>query len=153
MIGAFFDALIFFVALSKSERIVFLPFASSRIKFIGYLGVLNMHVPGQVFYNASGIDSNDSARMVFVWRVRGPDDWVLLGCGHLVGKLGRPKGILAGQFSVTFALPTGCAADEIVVTDHATGRTPLPGVTVRPCSNVFQVKIGRDSTASGAVGT
>jgi hypothetical protein len=114
---------------------------------------MNMNAPGQVFYNASGIDSNDSARMVFVWRVRGPDDWVLLGSGHLVGNLGRPKGIRAGQFSVTFALPAGCAADEIVVTDHSTSKMPLPSVIIRPCSTVYEIKIGgRDSTVSGAVG-
>jgi hypothetical protein len=109
--------------------------------------------PEEVFYNTSGIDPDDRAKMVFVWRVRGPDDWVLLGSGHLVGNLDRPKGIQAGQFSVTFALPTGCAADEIVVTDRATGKTPLPDVIVRPCSAVFEIKIGgRDSAGSGAVG-
>ncbi len=112
-----------------------------------------MNISGEVFYNASGIDLDDRAKRVFVWHIRQPDDYVLLGSGHLVGALGRPKGILAGQFSVTFPLPPGCAQNELAVTDDANGKTHLPGVIVRRCSTVFQIKIGgRDSTDSGAVG-
>jgi hypothetical protein len=91
-----------------------------------------VNVPGESFYNASGIDTNDRAKMVFVRRVKGPDDCVLLGSGHLVGALDMPKGTQAGQFGITFPLPPGCKADELVVTDDTIGKARLPNVIVRP---------------------
>lgn len=112
-----------------------------------------MNVPGEAFCNASGIDPDDKATMAFVWRVRGPDDYVLLGSGHLVGALGRPRGIKVGQFSITFPLPPGCAADELVVTDDATGKLHLPSL-IRPCSSVLEFKLGgRDSPGDRGVRT
>jgi hypothetical protein len=110
-----------------------------------------MNVPEEVFYNASGIDPDDRARRAFVWRVRGPDDCVLLGSGQLVGALGRPRGIKVGQFSITFPLPPGCAADELVVTDDATSIVLLPNV-MRPCSSVLELRLGgRESAGDHAV--
>ena len=113
-----------------------------------------MNVPGEAFYNASGIDSDDRAKMVFVRRVRRPDDCVLLGSGHPVGALGLPKGTQAGQFGITFPLPPGCEADELAVTDNATGKARLPSVIVRACSSVLEFKLGgRDSAGGRAVRT
>jgi hypothetical protein len=98
-----------------------------------------VNVPGQAFYNASGIDPDDRAKMAFVWHARGPDDYAPQGTGHLVGTFGRPKGISVGLFSVTFPLPHGRAADELV-SDDATGKARLPGVIVRPCSSVLKFR-------------
>ena len=87
-----------------------------------------------VFVNASGIDTNDGAKIIFVWcRNKGPEDYALLRSGHVVGAIGRPPGIAAGQFSVTFLLPPGCALDDVFVTDDKNGDQRLPGVTVTPC--------------------
>lgn len=91
-----------------------------------------MSVPREDFYNASGIDRDSRAKMALVWRVRGPDNCLLLGSDRLVGALGHPKGIQAGQFSITFALPTARAADEVVVTDDANSKARLPAVTCGP---------------------
>lgn len=91
------------------------------------------------FFNVSGIDPNDGAKIVSVWcrdsRAKGPDNYVLLGSGHVVdaGGCAPPPGISVGQFSVTFALPYGCSADDIVVTDDKNSKEPLPDVTVTPC--------------------
>ncbi|MES1179596.1 MAG: hypothetical protein ABUL43_00200, partial [Hyphomicrobium sp.] len=62
-------------------------------------------MPQGTFYNASGIDHNDGAKIVFVWGRDGSGKHVLLGSGQIVGALGRPPGISVGQFSVTFPLP------------------------------------------------
>jgi hypothetical protein len=102
-----------------------------------------MHLPAGAFCNVSGVDPNDGAKIVFVWhRDKGPEDYVLLGSGHVVGAIGRPPGIQTGQFSVTFPLPPACSADDIVVTDNMSGKEALPGVTVTPCSPVSGLKAG-----------
>jgi hypothetical protein len=96
-----------------------------------------MNLPQETFFNVSGIDLNDGAKIVFVWsRDKGPEDYVLLGSGHVVGAIGRPPGILIGQFSVTFLLPPGCSADDVFVTDDKNGEEHLRGVTVTPCLGV-----------------
>jgi hypothetical protein len=89
------------------------------------------------FFNVSGVDPNDCANTVFVWcRNESADDKLLLGSGHIVGPdvLARPPGILVGQFSVTFRLPTGCVASNIVVTDDKDGNEILPNVSITPCA-------------------
>jgi len=94
------------------------------------------HTQG-TFVNASGIDPNDGAKVVFVWcRDKGPEDYALLGSGHVVGAIGRPPGIEVGQFSVTFLLPSGCSTDDIFVTDDKIGKEHLRGVTITPCLGV-----------------
>ncbi len=92
-----------------------------------------MSVPQQIFVNVSGIDANADASIVFVWsRNKGPEDYVLVGSGHVVNvpAHARPPGIQAGQFSVTFLLPPGCSADDVFVTDDKSNGERLTGVTV-----------------------
>jgi hypothetical protein len=96
-----------------------------------------MNAPQGTFVNVSGIDPNDGAKIVFVWcRDKGPEDYALLGSGHVVGAIGRPLGIQAGQFSITLLLPSGCSTDDVFVTDDKIGKEHLRGVTVTPCSGV-----------------
>lgn len=112
-----------------------------------------MKLPQGAFVNVSGIDTNDGARIVFVWcRDKGPEDYALLGSGHVVGAVGcgRPPGVPAGQFSVTFLLPPGCSADDVFVTDDKTGKAHLPGVTVTPCLNVSGFQSEETVTPPGA---
>jgi hypothetical protein len=92
-----------------------------------------MNLPQQVFVNVSGIDPNDGATIVFAWcRNKGPEDYVLLGSGHIVNipAHARPHGIRAGQYSVTFLLPPGSSADDVFVTDDKSGSERLTGVTI-----------------------
>ena len=104
----------------------------------------------RAFVNVSGIDPNDGAKIVFVWcRGKGPEDYALLGSGHVVGAIGRPPGIQAGQFSVTFLLPSGCSADDVFVTDDKIGNEHLRGVTITPCLGVPGFRSG--GTAAPAV--
>jgi len=112
-----------------------------------------MNLPTGAFYNVSGIDPNEGAKTVFVWRRdKGTDDYALLGSGHVVGVLGRPPGIQQGQFSITFPLPPGCSAEDLVVTDDTSGKEPLPNVIRRPCSVVAEFKFGgRVSSGDRAV--
>jgi hypothetical protein len=96
-----------------------------------------MSAPQGTFVNVSGIDPNDGAKIVFVWcRDKGPEDYALLGSGHVVGAIGRPPGIQAGQFSITFLLPSGCSTDDVFVTDDKIGNEHLRGVTITPCLGV-----------------
>lgn len=95
-----------------------------------------VHSPHGRFVNASGVDPDEGANIVFVWcRNKGPEDYVLLGSGHVVRAVGsaRPPGILAGQFSVTFLLPPGCSEEDVFVTDDKNGKERLPDVKVTPC--------------------
>jgi hypothetical protein len=88
------------------------------------------------FFNVSGIDPNDGAKIVFVWcRAEGQPNYTLAGSGHVVGAgAGLPPGIRVGQFSVTFQLPLGCSTDSVVVTDDKHGKEFLSGVTITHCS-------------------
>ena len=91
-----------------------------------------MSVPGKsFFYTASGVDLRGGA---------GPDDCVLLSSGRMVAAHSRPKGIQAGQFTIPFAVPTGRAADEVVVSDAANSKARLPAVIGGPCPPVFEFK-------------
>ncbi len=95
-----------------------------------------MNLPQQVFVNVSGIDPNDGANIVFAWcRNKGPEDYVLLGSGHIVNipANARRPGIRAGQYSVTFLLPPGISVDDVFVTDDKSGSERLTGVTVTEC--------------------
>ena len=97
-----------------------------------------MNLPQQVFVNVSGIDPNDGATIVFVWcRDKGPEDYVLLGSGHIVDvpANARPPGIQAGQYSVTFLLRPGCSVEDVFVTDDKSGSERLTGVTVADLSH------------------
>jgi hypothetical protein len=67
------------------------------------------------------------------------------------GAVGRPPGILVGQFSVTFLLPPGCSADDVFVTDDTKGKEHLRGVTVTPCLGVPGFR--SEDTATPAVRT
>jgi hypothetical protein len=92
---------------------------------------------GGTFYNVSGVDTTEEARVVFVWWLdRSSGNRALLGSGHVlnVGAGHLPPGIRAGQFSVTFLLPPRRAADDIVVTDDTNSDAFLPDVTVTPCA-------------------
>jgi hypothetical protein len=113
-----------------------------------------MGTPHGTFINVSGVDPNDGARIVFVWcRDKGPEDYALLGSGHLVGAFGRPPGIQAGQFSVTLLLPAGCSADDVIVTDDKVGNEHLRGVTITPCLGVPQFPSEGAATAARHAGT
>lgn len=94
------------------------------------------------FFNVSGIDPKEDAKIVFVWCRNGDfDSDMLLGSGCVVGADGyRPPGIQVGQFSITFPLPAGCLADNILVTHDKNGKEPLSGVTLTRCADqaVFQ---------------
>ena len=98
------------------------------------------------FFNVSGIDPNDGAKIVFVWcRARGQDTDTLVGSGHVVGAGGGgglPPGIRVGQFSVTFELPAGCPDDSVVVTDDKSGKDFLPGVTLVACRTSARLQSG-----------
>jgi hypothetical protein len=94
------------------------------------------------FHNASGVDPNDGASIVFVWcRSRDHEGPRLLSSGHVVGAI-RPPGIAAGQFSITFPLPPGYSANDVVVTHDESGKQPLSNVTVAPCSAVASFQSG-----------
>jgi len=88
------------------------------------------------FFNVSGTDPTEGARVVFVWcRDNGSEEAILLATGHIAGADGSflPPGVPIGQFSVTFPLPPRNSATEIVVTDDKGGKeTPLD-VTITPC--------------------
>ena len=96
-----------------------------------------MNLPEGTFVNVSGIDPNDGAKIVFVWcRDKGLEHYSLLGSGHIVGAIGRPPGILVGEFSITFQPPPRCYASDVFVTDDKNGNEHLRGVTVTPCLGV-----------------
>jgi hypothetical protein len=112
-----------------------------------------MNLPQGIFVNVSGVDINDGAKIVFVWcRDKGPEDYALLGSGHVVGAIGRPPGIQAGQFSVTFLLPSGCSTDDVFVTDDKIGKEHLRGVTITPCLGVPGFRSEATATPAGRVG-
>jgi hypothetical protein len=88
------------------------------------------------FVNVSGINPHDGARRVFVWcRDKALENIVMLGSASVIGedRCGFLPGIEVGQFSVTVALPIGCAADAIFVTDENNCKVPLPNMAVKPC--------------------
>ena len=86
------------------------------------------------YFNASGIDPNENAETIFVRCRNGdPDDDILLGSGRAVGGGNLLPGIQVGQFSITFRLPGGCSADNIVVSRDKIGKELLSGVTLTRC--------------------
>ena len=94
------------------------------------------------FLNVSGIDPNDGASIVFVWgRNKDHRDPLLLGSGHVVGAI-RPPGIAAGQFSITFPLPPGYSASDVVVTHDESGKQALSDIRVTPCVAVASFQSG-----------
>jgi hypothetical protein len=100
------------------------------------------YIMNGAFHNVSGIDPNGGASIVFVWcRSRDHEGPLLLSSGHVVGAI-RPPGIAEGQFSVTFPLPPGYSANDVVVTHDESGEQALSNITVVPCSAVasFQSK-------------
>jgi hypothetical protein len=83
------------------------------------------------YFNVSGIDPNENAETIFVRCRNGdPDDDILLGSGRVVGGANLLPGIQVGQFSITFRLPGGCSADNIVVSRDKSGKEILSGVTL-----------------------
>jgi hypothetical protein len=96
------------------------------------------------FFRASGIDANDGAKVVFVWcRSEAQGSPLLVGSGHIVSAgVSLPPGIRLGQFSVTFLLPPGYSADNVVVTDDTDGKIFLPDVTVTDCSTSVGAHLG-----------
>jgi hypothetical protein len=88
------------------------------------------------YFNVSGIDRNEGASAVFVMcRPAASDGYVELGSGHIVGANGAfvPPGVQAGQYSVTFRLPEGCAPSSIGVRDDKNDKAFLKDVKVIPC--------------------
>jgi hypothetical protein len=87
-----------------------------------------------------------------IGRDKGLEDYALLGSGHVVGAVGRPPGIMVGQYSVTFLLPPGCSAEDVFVTDDKTGKEHLRGVSITPCLGVPGFRSEATATAAGRVG-
>ena len=88
------------------------------------------------YFNVSGIDRNEGASIVFVMcRSAASEGYVQVGSGHLVGANGAyiPPGVQAGQYCVTFRLPSGCSASSIVVRDDKNDKEFLNDVKVVPC--------------------
>jgi hypothetical protein len=88
------------------------------------------------YFNVSGTDRNEGASTVFVMcRSAASDGYVQLGSGHIVGANGAfvPPGVQAGQYSVTFRLPEGCAPSSIGVRDDKNDKAFLKDVKVIPC--------------------
>lgn len=88
------------------------------------------------YFNVSGVDQYEGAERVFVrYRNGNPDGDILLGSGRVVcvGVGILLPGIQVGQFSVTFLLPDGCSADNIVVSRDKSGKELLSGVTITRC--------------------
>ncbi len=89
------------------------------------------------FFNVTGVDPNEGAKIVFVWgRDGNTDASLLLGSGHVVRADGsaRPPGVAIGQFSVTFLLPAACLAGDVVVTDDVAGAGRMNSIVIVPCS-------------------
>jgi hypothetical protein len=100
-------------------------------------------VPGKsFFYTASGVDLRDGA---------GPEDCELLSSGRIVAAHSRPEGIQAGHFTIPFAVPTGRAADEVVVNDAANSKARLPAVIGGPCPPSLNLRDADVSTNGRAV--
>ncbi len=96
-------------------------------------------------FRVSGIDANEGAEVVFVWcRNQSSHGHTLLGSGHVVRADGRglPNGISSGQFSVTFPLPLGCSAADIVVSDDKSGMEFLTDVSLTACSVLVALQSG-----------
>ena len=88
------------------------------------------------YFNVSGVDQSEDAKDVFIrHRNRNPEGDILLGSGRVVsaGGCGLLPGIQVGQFSVTFLLPEGCSADNIIVSRDKDGKDLLSGVTLTRC--------------------
>lgn len=97
------------------------------------------------YFNVSGIDQNEDAETVFVrYRNGHPDDDILLGSGRVVGLGGGGllPGIRVGQFSVTFLIPDGGAADNIVVSRDRSGKELLSAVVLTRCLTCAEARSG-----------
>lgn len=108
-----------------------------------------MTVPQGNYYNVTGVDPNEGARIVFVWaRTQDSGSKVLLGSGHVVGAVGcgRPPGVPIGQYCVTFPLPPGSAADDVVLTDDKNADVHLSDVTLTHCSTLAGLRSGATLT-------
>lgn len=98
------------------------------------------------YFNVSGIDQNEDADTIFVrYRSGIPDDDILLGSGGVVGGDSLLPGVQVGQFSITFLLPDGCPADDIVVSRDLGGTELLSDVTLTRCL------IGADARSGGTI--
>jgi hypothetical protein len=87
------------------------------------------------YFNVSGVDRNEGARVVFVMcRSGAADGYVRVGSGHIVGVDGGfvPPGIEAGQFRITFRLPYGCSPSTIIVKDDKDAELTRD-IKVTPC--------------------
>jgi hypothetical protein len=86
-------------------------------------------------FRASGIDTNEGAKNVFVWyHDKRSDKYSLLGSGHVLTIAAALPGAEVGQYSVTFSLPYGYSAENIVVTDDTNAKGVLSGVNLSPTS-------------------
>ena len=110
-----------------------------------------MSVLGKSFYNASGIDSEDRAKMVFVRRVSGPDDV----CSFVQAAWSEHS---AGQSefkpdnSVShFRSRLGAKRMKSSSLTTPTARRACPAVIVGPCSAVLEFKLAEDFTGGSAV--
>jgi hypothetical protein len=83
------------------------------------------------YVSVSGIDQNEDAETIFVRHCNGnPEDALLLGAVSGVGGSHLLPGIQVGQFSITFLLPDGCSADNIVVSRDKSKTELVSGVTI-----------------------
>ena len=86
------------------------------------------------YFNVSGVDQCESAENVFVRCRHGdPEDDIPLASGRVVGRGNLLPGVQLGQFSITFLLPDGEAAENIVVSRDKSGTDLLSGVTLTRC--------------------
>ena len=103
----------------------------------------------QDYFNVSGIDRNEGAGIVFVMcrSAASEGGYVQVGSGHIVGANGGfvPPGVQAGQYSVTFQLPHGCAPNSIVVRDDKNDKVFLKDVKVIPCEVSSGVGFGQNT--------
>lgn len=88
------------------------------------------------YINVSGVDHSEQPSQIYVWcRAEGRNSYALVETGHAIGaKDVRPPGIHVGQFSITFRLPAGCAADSLFVTSDKDATELLRDVAVTRCT-------------------
>ena len=86
------------------------------------------------YFNVSGVDQYEGAENVFVRCRNGdPEGDIPLASGRVVGRGHLLPGVQVGQFSITFLLPDGCSADNIVVSRDKSGTDLLSDVTLTRC--------------------
>jgi hypothetical protein len=106
-------------------------------------------------FRASGVDANEGAKTVFVWRHDAASNkFRLLASGRIMEAAAVPPGAPPGQFGVTFMLPEGCSFDSIVVTDDKNNDKFLPSINFEPVSELpAQSSVVRKQLRTASDGT